>query len=337
MPGASSASTAARNRPRPAASRRGGERSWTLSAPTITPTASSAQTATATRSAGGRSPSPSGSSAARACCRDRSGAAPARRALSGHRPLRRSAAVRVEPLAQRARGRSRIAGAGDRPQHAHPRRARAEHVREVARVEAADREERHRGVGGRVADELEPDGRAARLGRRLVDRADADVVDQARRRPRRSRSGAWVERPTSMSGPTSSRTSATGMSSWPTWTPSAPASRATHGRSLTISSAPSRSHSARAASRDDGELLVGAGASRAAARCPRRPRPRRAAASGSSRRLRLARRTPGTAARRPGARGAVTPGAARSLTLGAHPSSAGSLAGRRSRPAAVAG
>jgi hypothetical protein len=140
----------------------------------------------------------------------------------------------------------------------HSRRAPGvDRLGRVARIEAADREERHRGVLGGVADQLEADGRAPGLGRGLVDRADADVVDQRRVDSRRSRCGACVESPISMSGPTSSRTSATGMSSWPTCTPSAPTSLATEGRSLTISSAPSRSHSARAALATASQLLVG--------------------------------------------------------------------------------
>ena len=45
------------------------------------------------------------------------------------------------------------------------------------RGQAADRKERHRRVGRRVADKLQADGWPARLGGRLMHRADADVVD----------------------------------------------------------------------------------------------------------------------------------------------------------------
>ena len=48
----------------------------------------------------------------------------------------------------------------------------------LLRGDPADGEERHLRPGGRVADELEPDGRAPGLGRGGVDGADADVVDR---------------------------------------------------------------------------------------------------------------------------------------------------------------
>ena len=47
----------------------------------------------------------------------------------------------------------------------------------------------------------------------------------------------WVESPTSASGPASRRASATGRSSWPTWTPSAPQAATRSGRSLRMNSA----------------------------------------------------------------------------------------------------
>ena len=141
---------------------------------------------TATSSAGGRS---SGAERLerRARLRSRCGAlgvvAVGGLAVVGHRvrlpaPRRAARAARARP--------ARVLGGGDRAQHAHARGARVERLAEVARVEAADREERHRRVRGRVADQLEADRRPPGLGRRLVDRADADVVDDARRRPRRS-------------------------------------------------------------------------------------------------------------------------------------------------------
>ena len=73
--------------------------------------------------------------------------------------------------------------------------------------------------------EVQPDSRAPLFRRRLPDRPDADVVD-------RLLAGGgdllleWVERPTIASGPRISLASCTGMSSWPTWTPSASQARA---------------------------------------------------------------------------------------------------------------
>src|SRR5579859_1492707 len=54
------------------------------------------------------------------------------------------------------------------------------HVGDVARIDAADGEEGDRGVGGGVAHEVKTHRRASRLGRRLVDGPDADVIHVAR-------------------------------------------------------------------------------------------------------------------------------------------------------------
>ena len=86
------------------------------------------------------------------------------------------------------------------------------------------------------AHELEPDRRAARLGRGRVDRPDADVVDVGAAGTSIC-SGLWVDRPISRSRPTSSRAASTGASSCPTCTPSASIASTRSGRSLTISSA----------------------------------------------------------------------------------------------------
>ena len=209
-----------------------------MSALTITPTASSTQTTIATSSAGGRS---SGS----------------QRAQLGPRLLV-AAAAQLSRLRARGGGGRGSRTAPARPPRG-PRRRRSPAARtpaprprpapraQVAGVEPSDREERDGGVGGRVADQLEAHRRTAGLGGRLVHRADADVVDQPgidrvdllravgreadQHRPDRRSRG----RPPA------------GRSSCPTWIPSAPDSAATPGRSLTISSAPSRAHSAAAA------------------------------------------------------------------------------------------
>ena len=125
--------------------------------------------------------------------------------------------------AQLARPRSGVGGVGQRAHDRDPLGAGvAAPAPTLAGRDPADREERHRRVRRRVADELEPDGRAARLGRRRVDGPDADVVDVAPP-PRRSASGECVERPTSRRRRRSRAPAAPAVSSWPTWTPSAPA------------------------------------------------------------------------------------------------------------------
>ena len=71
---------------------------------------------------------------------------------------------------------------------------------------------------------------------------DAELVGARRASAgRRAASGEWVERPTSRLARAAPRP--TGMSSWPTCTPSAPAASARSGRSLTQNSAPCSSHS----------------------------------------------------------------------------------------------
>ncbi len=80
--------------------------------------------------------------------------------------------------------------------------------------------------------------RPAGLGRCRDDRAGGDVVDRLAP-ARRYLFGAWVERPTTASSPSSRRASAGVASSWPTWTPSAPASNARSGRSFSKNGTPS--------------------------------------------------------------------------------------------------
>ena len=68
-------------------------------------------------------------------------------------------------------------------------------------------------------------------------------------------SGEWVERPTRAPGPASARASATGMSSWPTWTPSAPHASTSSGWSFKKKSAPCASAARRNGSASAIELL----------------------------------------------------------------------------------
>ena len=125
---------------------------------------------------------------------------------------------------------------------------------ERVRVDAADREPRRgrrrapRGGRGRARSPGGPPSSASRgRGRRRSSRRPR------RRRPARSE---CVERPTIRS-PTTARASGTGVSSWPTWTPSAPAASTRSGRSLRMNVAPASSHSARATCGRGEDLLVG--------------------------------------------------------------------------------
>ena len=119
------------------------------------------------------------------------------------------------------------------------------------------------------------------LGRRLPDRPDAELVG-AGPQGRVELPGACVDSPISL-GPTSSRTSATAVSSCPTWTPSAPASSARSGRSLSQNSARARrrarKRARRAAVRRRRRPCRAAGPCRprraGPGRAPARPRPRR--------------------------------------------------------------
>ena len=125
-------------------------------------------------------------------------------------------------------------------------------------------------VRGRVAHQLEPDRRAPGLGRGGVDRADADVVDAGWPRVDLRRACGWRGRRVRSARPPA-RACATGMSSWPTWTPSAPAATRQVGRSLTMNRAPcARAQPAEAPGRRQGS--------------PRRRRPSPAAGRGRRRR-----------------------------------------------------
>ena len=82
-----------------------------------------------------------------------------------------------EGPAQGRRHRSRVFGIADRPHYAEPRRACLNDLRRPRRVDPSDRVEGEAGILGGEADQLEADRGTALLGRRLPDRADADVVD----------------------------------------------------------------------------------------------------------------------------------------------------------------
>ena len=94
--------------------------------------------------------------------------------------------------------------------------------------------------------------------------------------------GEWVESPTRAASPAIRRASATGASSWPTWTPSAPHASTSSGRSLRMKIAPCSLAASRkgaaAATRSSAERL-----DRGAGRCRRlRGARRRGAAAGLS-------------------------------------------------------
>ena len=95
----------------------------------------------------------------------------------------------------------------------------------------------HRSGCARLGDVLGAGARPPRLGRRRGHGAGREVVDRLAE-PASSSAGAWVESPTMASGPRMRRASAGGASSWPTWTPSAPASRARSGRSFKMNGTP---------------------------------------------------------------------------------------------------
>ena len=108
--------------------------------------------------------------------------------------------------------------------------------------DAADRDERQaarRASARRVAHALEADRVVAGgLGRGPEDRTDRHVATGSRQcRVESARACASTAR-RSASGPTIARTARGGRSSWPTWTPAAPASRAMSARSFTMTAAP---------------------------------------------------------------------------------------------------
>ena len=102
-------------------------RSWMLSPPTSTATASTAHTPTATSSAGGRSSAAPAARAPRGARASRLRAVGSRLVAASAIGVRLSRA-RVEPLAQRSRRALGILGGGDRAQHAHARCARVDHL-----------------------------------------------------------------------------------------------------------------------------------------------------------------------------------------------------------------
>ncbi len=176
----------------------------------------------------------------RALVRGRAAAAPRGPARRARSP------VAVEPrraaLAPLARARRRRRPPAARTPASRPRRARRRGCPREGRRSRRTARARGRPRSG-SARPRPPAGRASWASRGWGPRR---CSPRRSRRSRRSAAGECVDTPISACGPSSARTSLAGMSSWPTCTPSAPASRATDGRSLTISSAPRRSHSARA-------------------------------------------------------------------------------------------
>ena len=210
----------------------------------------------ATVTAGGRSPGASGTSLARASAlrrsaRDSGCRSVARRRRGGGRLRRRGrrgrsrlglggarrssaacgygvptpASSAHEGGAQRSRRRLGVGGLGDRAHDDHA--AALPRPRPRRRCRGRCRRWRTTGSGacvGRVAHELEPDRRAARLGRRRVDRADRDVVDVRARGGDLLGANGWSARRCGRRRPPRARPRP-GASSWPTCTPSASAAR----------------------------------------------------------------------------------------------------------------
>ena len=96
-----------------------------------------------------------------------------------------------------ARGALGSAALGQRPDDGDPPRAGRATAAGVGPVDAPDRKERCRGVGGRIAHQLQPDRGPPGLGRSGVNRPHPDVVDLrlARRRPRSARGCGSRARP----------------------------------------------------------------------------------------------------------------------------------------------
>ena len=245
-------------------------RSWTVSAPTITASGEQPRRPRSRPAAArGRSSGPSGLSAARALVAPGRAAAALRPRLSA-RPGRRRALRRVPgsppvlvtaPRAERALS-SRAAASGSaasaiaRSTTTRPPPA-CDHLADVAGVQAADREERHARVRRRVADQLQtrPPGGPAWSASRA--RARRRCSRPAPGRPRRSRPGRGWRGRSASPGRRARAPPRTGMSSWPTWTPSAPTSAATSGRSLTMKQRADPPHRARARVGDRRQLVVG--------------------------------------------------------------------------------
>ena len=202
----------------------------------------------------GRSSGPSGSSCAwiasvlarerayprampsRASASSRRARAPLARSVAAHASRRRhDPPARLATPAPRPRGPSASVIARTTTMR---RRAALDDLVHVARVEPADREPRLRHGARRVLDVVQSGGRAARLGRRRVDRPDREVVDVlvGLAPPRPGRARASSGRRCGPGRPPRGR-SVGGSSSWPTWMPSAPHASTRSGRSLRMKSA----------------------------------------------------------------------------------------------------
>ena len=177
---------------------------------------------------------------------------------------------------QRARGALRLGRLGQRPDHRDPLGPGRAHRGDVGRRRCPPiAKNGTRGVRGRVADELEPDRRPPRLGRRRVHRPDADVVDASAGGgvDLRGRVGREPDQPVRRRRPRGPRRPR--ASSWPTCTPSAPAAATRSGRSLRMNSAPCSDATAREPPPRGDDLARRRRPSSAAGRCPRRRAGRR--------------------------------------------------------------
>ena len=148
--------------------------------------------------------------------------------------------------AQRSR-RPRVVGLGDRPHDDDPPSRRASTAAGTFAASSPPIANHGLRDGARARTRRTP---APRPGGRAwsASRAPGRPRGSRRRRRRRAASacaGAWVERPTIRSGPTTRARRAGVPSSWPTCTPSAPHASTRSGRSLRMNSAPCASAAAR--------------------------------------------------------------------------------------------
>ena len=121
-----------------------------------------------------------------------------------------------------------IGGVADRPDDDDAARPGRDDLGDVPGVDAADREPGQLGLGCRRAHVVEAGGGPPRLRRRRPDRPDAEVVGagipaRSHERPRELLRVVGGEADDRRRVRRARRASATGTSSWPTWTPSAPA------------------------------------------------------------------------------------------------------------------
>ena len=157
------------------------------------------------------------------------------------RPSARSPDARLERFAQSARGGRGILGVADRAHDNHPRARRRRRPRRRSRrrcLRSRTRGSSPRSAAYSISSSPVP-GRPSLVG---VAHTGPTLIWSGRSGPVAAQaawicSREWVESPTSASGPANRRASATGRSSWPTWTPSASQAATRSGRSLRMNSA----------------------------------------------------------------------------------------------------